>query len=228
MKKLSVVAMLLVLIMVFTGCSSNELNLYDSFQKTQEVTSMESDMAISFTIEGEGFSEEEQVDLQNVVNILNSTEMDIQQKMVRDKEKTAARALVDTKVNLGGMGMDIGVWVDVDMSGENPKLVEIIKMPPFVMASMPTGYNKEYIVYDFQKIMDENQENVNIDKLLKFGKEMQPKFTKLIKDSKTEFNPGFEIVKGKNKKIIDGKELTIYEVKLDDVAFKKLLRYTAN
>ena len=221
--------MILVLIMVFTGCSSNELKLYDSFQKTQEVTSMESDMAFSFTIGGEGFSEKEQADLQNVANMLNSTKMNIHQKMVRNKENTAARALADTKVNLGGISMDMGVWVDVDMSGENPKLVEIIKMPPFVMASMPAGYNnKEYIIYDFQKIMDGNQENININKLLKFSKEMQPKFTKLIKDSKTEFNPGFEIVKCNNKKVIDGKELTIYEVKLDDAAFKKLLRYTAN
>lgn len=229
MKKLSVIALILVLAMAFTGCSTSELSLYNAFKKTQNVTSMESDTAISFTLEGEGFSEEEQANLQEITSMLNSMKMDLHQKMVQNKEKTASRALVDAKVNLGGIGMDMTVWVDADMSGDKAKLVEIIKMPPILMNSLSTKDGpKEYIVYDFQEIMGENQEQINIDEFMKFSKEVQPKITKLIKDSEEKFNPGFEIAKYKDKKIIDEKELTIYEVKLDDAAFKNLIRYTVN
>ena len=60
MKKLSVIALFLVFIMLITGCSGNELKLYDAFMKSQDITSMESDTVINLSIEGENFPEEVQ------------------------------------------------------------------------------------------------------------------------------------------------------------------------
>ncbi|MCQ1529432.1 hypothetical protein [Lutispora saccharofermentans] len=229
MKKTSIIALVLVLAMVFAGCTSNELKLYNAVNKMQDVTSMESDISFSFTMTGEGFSEEEQKNLQQVTSMMNPLEINMHQKMVQNKEKTSARGAVDTNLSFSGMAMDMEVWVDTDMSGDKPKLIEIIKMPPLIMNSMyPEDNTKEYLVYDFYKMMGETQEQINVNEVFKFSKEMQSQIAKFIKDSQEKFNPGFEVAKYKEKRTVDGKELSIYEVKLDDAAFKNLVRYTVN
>lgn len=230
LKKLSIIALVLVIAMVFTGCSINELKLYNALKKTQDITSMESDTTYWFTMRGEGFTEEEQIKFEKIMNIVNHTNIKIHQKMVQNKEKTAARGLADMNIDFGGISMDTKVWVDTDFSGDEFKLIEIIKLPSLIMNFIPAKDNisKEYIVYDFQEIINASQGKVNTSEFMKFIKEIQPRISKIMEDSKEKFNPGFEVAKYKEKRIIDGKELTIYEVKLDDAAFKKLLGYTVN
>lgn len=229
MKKLPVLALILVLAMAFTGCTSNELKLYDAFNKLQGVTSMESDTAFNFTLEGEGFSEEEQMKLQKATIMLNPLKLNIHQKTVKNKEKAVVKTSEDMNMNFSGMSMDIKLWIDTDMSGDKLKLVEIMKMPPIIMNSMfPGDKSKEYIVYDFSDMMGKNEDKVNFGEVIKSAKDIQPQITESVKNYQFKFDPGFEIAKYKEKRIIDGKELAIYEVKLDDAAFKNLVRYAGN
>ena len=230
LKKLSIIALVLIIAMIFTGCSINELKLYDALKKTQDITSMESDTTYWFTMEGKGFTEEEQIKFEKIMNVLNHTNIKIHQKTIQNKEKTAARGLADMNIDFGGISMDMKVWVDTDFSGDEFKLIEIIKPPSLIMNFIPVKDNisKEYIVYDFQEIMSGSQGKMNTNELMEFTMGIQPRIAKIMEDSKEKFNPGFEVAKYKEKRIIDGKELTIYEVKLDDAAFKKLLRYTVN
>lgn len=229
MKKLSVIALFLVFIMLITGCSGNELKLYDAFMKSQDITSMESDTVINLSIEGENFPEEVQERLQSITSVLSPMEMYIHQKMMQDKEKTTSRALADVKVNYGGVAMDMSVWVDLDMSGDEFKLVEIIKMPPLIMYPISKGdTSKEYIVYDFEELIGNNKEENSLKEFMKFAKEMQPRLTKLARDSVKNLNLGFDVIKYKGKNTVDGKELDVFELKLDDAAFKELLKYTVN
>lgn len=229
MKKISVVALILALSIVFTGCTSNELKLYKAFNKSQDVTSMESDTVVNFTLEGEGFSAEDQQGIQEVTNMLKDSKITMHQRMIQNEEKTASRALVDTGLDFGGMNMDMQVWVDADMSSDAPKLLEIIKMPPVMMNSMsPEDEGKEYIVYDFEKLMNAGGEEVNFNELMKFSKDIQPKVTNFFKDYQENFDPEIEIVRYKGARTVDGKTLSIYELKLDDESFKELIRYTVN
>ena len=58
MKKLSIISMVLVLALSFTGCTRNdEVALYRAFQKTLDINSMESSTEMSFKIDGEGLDE---------------------------------------------------------------------------------------------------------------------------------------------------------------------------
>ena len=97
---------------------------------------MESDTVLNFTLKGEGFSAEDEQIVQQLVNTLNNSEISIKQKMKQNEEKTAAKAFADMNLNFGGMKMPMSVWVDTDMSGETPKLVEIIEMPQMLMTGM--------------------------------------------------------------------------------------------
>ncbi|QZY54513.1 hypothetical protein [Crassaminicella profunda] len=229
MKKMSIMALVVILVLSFTGCSNKEMKLYSAFEKAQEITSMESDTDITFTFNTTGFSQEEQNSMQMVQQMLKDSKISLHQKMLQNEEKTIAKAKVDADITFGGMMMNTQVWVDTDLSGKTPKLVEVIKLPPMVMAAAPEFQNKEYIVYNFNEMMDMNQnKEVDFNKLMNVSKELQPKLTKFLRDYAGQFNPRLEMVEYKGNKSVDGKNVSVYELRLDDRSFKKLVRYAAN
>lgn len=229
MKKISIIALVLVLVLSFTGCTNKEMKLYSAFDKAQEVTSMESDTDIAFTLNTIGFSQEDQNSMQMVQQMLKDSKIKLHQKMLQNEEKTIAKAKVDADVTFDGMTMNTQVWVDTDLSGKTPKIVEVIKLPPMAMAAAPEFQNKEYIVYNFNEMMDMNQsEDVDFSKLMNSSKELQPKLTKFLRDYMKQFNAKLDMVTYKGEQSVDGKNVAIYELKLDDSALKKLARYSTN
>lgn len=230
MKKASIAALILALSMIFTGCTVNEVRLYNAFMKSQDITSMESDTKITFTLDGEGFSQEDQQSMQEVAKMLKNSEVNIYQKMIQNEEKTAAKVQMNTDLNFDGMQqMDMKVWVDTDMSGDTPKMVEIIKMPQALMAGIsPEDQSKKYIVYDLVDMAASDQEEIDFNELMDFSKEMQPKIMDFMKDYHKNFDPGFKIASFKGTRDVNGKTLSIYEVKLNDESFKELIKYVVN
>jgi hypothetical protein len=229
MKKIAIIALALVLVLSFTGCTNKEMKLYSAFEKAQGITSMESDTDITFTLNATGFSQEDQDSIQMVQQMLKDSKINLHQKMMRNEEKTIAKAKVDADVTFGGMTMNTQVWVDTDLSGKTPQIIEVIKVPPMLMAGVPEFQNKEYIVYNFNEMMEMNKsKDVDFSKLMGVSKELQPKLTKFLRDYMKQFNAKLEMVTYKGKESIDGKNVAIYELKLDDSALKRLVRYSAN
>ncbi len=228
MKRVSVLALILALAISVTGCFGGESKLYNAFNKMQDVTSLQSDMEMGFTFETEGFSEEEQLMVDQVAAMINGAKITIKQKANYNKEKTIAQAQADMNMNVGGMGMDMNVWVDMDLSKDEPKMKEIIKMPQLLMGSISQDPAKQYIVYDFEKMMNVENQEVNFEELMKFVKEFQPKFIEFMKEIQKDYKPGIEIVKQKDSKVIDKQKLDIYELKIDDAALKDLVKYSVN
>ena len=229
MKKISIVALILAITIVFTGCTNNEVRLYNSFMKSQDITSMESDTNINFSLGSEGFSSEDQQGIEEIAKMLKGSEINTHQKMIQNKEKTKATVEMKTDLNFQDMKTDIGVWVDTDMSKDTPTMVEIIKMPSILMAEIsPEDSEKEYIVYDLVDMMSSDQEEIDFNELMQFSKDMQPKIMEFMKDYHKNFDPGFEIAKYKGKRTVNCRTLSIYEVKLDDSSFKELIRYVVN
>ena len=229
MKKTWILALVLALSMIFTGCTNDEVRLYNALMKSQDIISMESDTDITFNLDSEGFSEEGQQIIQEIASTLNNSEVNIYQKMIQNEEKTAAKVQMDTALNFDGMKMDMKAWVDTDMSGDTPKIVEVIKMPQILMKEIsPEDQQKEYIVYDIVDMATLDQEEIDFNDLMNFSKEMQPKIMKFMKDYHKNFDPGFKIASYKGKKTVKGRPLSIYEIKLDDESFKELIRYMIN
>ena len=229
MKKVSIVALILVLALTFTGCTSIEQKLYNGFVKNQEIASMESDTDITFTLEGSDFPDEQQVILQEAINTLNNSKITMHQKAISNEDKTIAKAYMDMNMTFGDMKMPMEAWVNVDASKDNYDMVEIIKMPSEIMAMIsPEAANKEYLVYDIGEMMGETSKEVDNSKLMEFSKNLQTKYADSFKDFVKDLDIGFKMAKYKGTRSVNGKSLYLYEVKLDDANFKKLIRNMVN
>ncbi|WP_406242757.1 hypothetical protein ACF3M2_02030 [Tissierella carlieri] len=229
MKKISVLALILALSISLTGCVGGELKLYNAFNKMQDVTSIESDMEMDFTFETEGFSEEEQLMLEQVSAMVNSSKITMNQKAQYNKEKTVGQAQVDMNMDFGGMVMPMNVWVDMDMSTDELKMKEIIKMPQMLMNSMvPNDPEKQYLVLDMGQMMKEESKELNFNELMKFSKEFQPKLAEFMKEIQKDFKPDLKIVEEKGSKIVNKEILNIYELKLNDATLKEFVKYAVN
>ncbi len=229
MKKFSMIALIVVLAMVFTGCTTSEKEFLKAYKKTMDINSMESEITFNLGLEGEGFSPEQQLAVDQMASVLSNFQINMIQKMTQNKDKTASKAFGQVEMNMGGMIVPMSVWVDVDMSSESPKLVEYIKMPQMIMGSIyPEKPALEYIVYDFSKLSGEEGQQFNFNKLMELSKEMQPKIMELIDNYMNNFDLNMELIKNKGKRDVNGETLSIYELKLDDAQFKELLTSTVN
>lgn len=228
MKKISILSLILALAIGLTGCFGGESTLYNAFNKMQDISSVESDMEIQLTLNTEGFAAEEQLVLQQVVAMVNTSKLKMHTKQIQNKDKTVAKSEINTNINLAGMGMDMGVWVDVDMSTDKMKMLEIIKMPQMLMSTIfPGDPAKEYMVYNIGEIIN-TEESIDFTELMKFSKEWQPKLTEFIKQVQKDFKPEFDMVKEKSDRVINGEKLKIYELQLNDATLKELVKYSVN
>ncbi|MDR7857576.1 hypothetical protein [Tissierella sp.] len=229
MKKISIIALILVIAMSLTACVNDEQKLFNAFSKMQDISSMDSSSEISFNLNAEGFPEDQQANIEQVMALINMSKLTLKQRMVQNEDKTVAKAKVDMNLNVQGLiNEDISIWVDTDMSGDSPEIFEVIKIPAMLMGFITPDPAKEYLVYDMSELMNSTSEEINFNELMEWSKELQPKMEEYFKDMVEKFKPGFEIVKEKEKRIVDGKNLTIYELTIDDAELKDLIRYTGN
>lgn len=229
MKKISVLALILALSISLTGCVGGELKLYNAFNKMQDVTSIESEMEMGFTFETEEFSEEDQIMLEQVSAMVNNSKITMNQKAKYNKGQTVGQAQVDMNMNFGGMVMPMNVWVDMDMSTDELKMKEIIKMPQMLMNSMvPNDPEKQYLVLDMGQMMKEESKELNFNELMKFSKEFQPKLAEFMKEIQKDFKPDIKMVEEKGSKVVNKEMLNIYELTLNDATLKELVKYAVN
>lgn len=228
-KRISVVAMLLVVGLVFTGCTNGELKLYNSFLKSQDIRAMESKTDLTFKLEGEGLSEETEKMLKEASTFLNTYKLTMNQKMERNEDGTVAKAQVDSEMDMGGIKTNLSVWLDVDVSKDIPKMKYIIKMPQMLMSMAGEEFaNKEYIEYDYNEVLGSQDMDINYKELMKWSKEMEPKMREFFAEYVKNFDTDVKMVKYKGQRSIDSEMLQIYELKLNDESFKKLMRKTIN
>lgn len=229
MKKVSILALVLAIALFFTGCTNGELKLYNAFLKSQDIMSMESNTNLSFKLEGEGLSEDNQVMLEEAIKVVNSSKITMNQKVKQNKDKTEVKAQVDMGIDMAGVKTDMQVWVDVDMSKDIPKIVEIIKMPQMLMSILgKENASKEYILYDINEVLDMKEGEINYKELMNWSKEMQPKVTDFLGNYAKSFDSNIKMVESKGKKTVNNEVVDVYELKLDDASFKNLIRYSVN
>lgn len=228
MKKVSVLALILALVLSLTACFGGEKELYDAINKTKDITVLESDTELKFAFSWEGFSTEDEMILQQVSNILNAAKLNIHQKAMTNEEKTTSLAEVDVDIALGITTLPIKVWLDADVSDDNFKLVEVIQLPPILGMFMPSLAKVQYLVYDFGEIMETAGEEANMGEIIKLNKELQPKLLEFVEKIEKELKPDIKMISKKGKVEIDGEKLTLYEIKLNDETLKELIKYTVD
>lgn len=229
--KLAWLVTLLTLLLVVTGCSQNQQVLFDAAMKMQDVTSLQQQTTMSFQLSGSGFDSEVQQQVNQAAAFMNNAKLDFKVKTNTNEEKTVVKSQVDMDLSLQGMNISIPVWVDSDLSGSNPKFVEIIKLPQIAASTLPPQYaGKEYMVMN-PLDMGASGPSMSLTKLAEFSQTMQSQQVDFLTSYAKRFNPDVKVVsKGtQSVKIGDSsKSAKVYEVNLTDKQLKELIRYTVN
>lgn len=229
MKKLTALLLILALTLGLTGCFGGELKLYEAMDKMQYVNSIQTETEMGFTFETEGFGEQEQELLNQVAAVLNNAKLKTNMKQTQNDDQTVAKAEMKTNIEAAGMNFDTNIWVDVDLSSEEPKLVEVFEMPEMLMSSiLPEGESKQYLVYDIGEMMETEGMELNFKELMDFSKDLQPELMDFFKTMYKDMKLDKDFLTQKDNKVIDGKNLEIFEIKLKDANLKELVRHSVN
>lgn len=243
MKSIKKIAALVLAICMFAGLLSGctytaeGKALYDAMVKAQSIKSCQSDMQFALRLDATGLSGQDQQTFNQIKAMLNGAKFTLNMKQTANADKTAIKAQADENVNFAGMAMNMGVWVDMDMTGSTPKLKEIVKLPAMLTAMDPSMAGKEYMVMDLGKILEGSGSNgqaqgADVAAVIKTAKEFQPKLEAFMSKYLLQYDPGFKFITDAGTKNITTPEGTVkahlYQVKLDDKAAKQLIRYTVN
>lgn len=222
---------LLAIMLVLTGCSQNQLVLFDASMKMQNVTSYQQQTTMTFELGSSDFDSETQKQIDTAAAFLNNAKLNLNVKTSTNEEKTVAKSQVDMNFSSPGMDLSMPVWVDSDLTGNTPKLLEIVKLPQIAASALPSQFaGKEYMVlnpYD----MNGAENNLNLTQLAELTKNMQSQQIDFLNSYAKRFNPQVKVIaKGsRNVQTGDGFKLAkIYEVKLNDKELKTLIKYTVN
>ncbi|WP_282432533.1 LysM peptidoglycan-binding domain-containing protein [Desulfitobacterium dichloroeliminans] len=225
MKKKQVLLVLLLSVMlVLTGCTSNQMEIFDASHKTQKATSMQQHLTVSLDLSGSGLQPDVQAQVDSIAAMLNESNLVLDMKTSGNEDKTAVQAEVDMKMAMPGLELNMPYWIDMDLSGDNPKLVEIFQLPTMAKASLPPEFmDKDYMVMNLTEIDSQELSTLDMKKLMDFSVNFQTKWNDFLVRYAEQFNPDLEIVKVPGN---DGSAQ--YTIKLDDQEFKNLLSYTVN
>ncbi|RCX15430.1 hypothetical protein DFR58_11310 [Anaerobacterium chartisolvens] len=226
----AVLAVAVFTLSMLVGCSSDEITVFDALNKMSDIKSMETDSVITFKMDVSGISEEEKALNGGIVTALNGSKLDISQKIIRNDKKTVAKQQAGMKMDFMGMQMNMGVWADVNLAGDKPKINQIISIPPILTMSMPEQFRgKQYMVMDFENMLSEtDMPSDYLKKLMNLGREFEPKLTMILKNYILNVKDAPKLITAKGKGAINDKEVSVYQLKLDDAAFKTLLGTTVN
>ncbi|WP_006718073.1 cell wall-binding repeat-containing protein [Desulfitobacterium metallireducens] len=223
-KKMVWITSILTLLFVLTGCTPNQQVLFDATMKMQKVNSVQEHTTMSFELSGSGFEPAVQQQIDSTAMLLNTAKLDLNVKTNGNEQKTVSQAQIDMNLDMQGLSLNVPLWVDMDLTGENPKLVEIIKVPAMATASFPSRFaNKEYMVMNPYDMKDSELSNLDPTKLMEFSKNFQTKGVEFLTSYAQRFNPNLDVV---NVPTNDGTQK--FSIKLNDAQLKEFLSYTVN
>lgn len=231
-KSLIWVALVITLLLVLTGCSPNQQEIFKAALKMQNVNSMQSQTTMTFQLEGTGFEPNAQQQIDKTAMFLNNAKLNLDVKMKGNEQKTAVKSQIDMKLAMQGMNLEMPLWVDSDLTGNTPKVTELIKLPQMAKATLPTQFaSKEYMVLNPNDMHNPALGNIDMTKLMDFSKNFQTTEINFLNSYSQRFNPSIEVMDNgiKNVQTSEGPKFArMYEVKLNDAQCKAFIRYTVN
>lgn len=231
-KRLTWAALVLTVLLVLPGCSQNQQVIFDAAMKMQDVHSLQQQTTMSFQLSGSDFEPSVQQQISTAAMFLNNAKLDINAKTSGNTEKTVVKAQVDMNLALQGMTINMPMWVDSDLTGDTPKITEIIRLPQIAQASLPPQFaSKEYMVMDPSEMTNSELSSMDMLKLTEFSRNFQATEVAFLTSYAERFKPEVNVQSGGTKTIQtnDGlKEAQIYKIKLNDAQFKDFIRYTVN
>lgn len=197
------------------------------------INSMESDSTIGINASVKDLPKEEQQQADKIIPIINNSKMTFDIKMNGNSNKTLSNVQEDINIQVAGMNIQTTAWVSLDMTGSQPKIKEIVKIPEAAAPYLPPKFaGKQYMVMDPISVNSKVMPGANnITGLMDFRKNFQPQFQSFMEKYLENWNPGFKFIDYKGLMRVNNKDgikyAQTYQLKLNDMTFKSLLNYTA-
>jgi hypothetical protein len=233
-KKTAVVILVISMLAgLLSGCTDTAGGkaLYDAFIKSQTIKSSQSDMNFTMEIDATGLNAEDQQKYDQIKAMLDGAAFSVNMKQEASEDNKAAKAEMNMDMFFGGVSMNMGAWVDMDIAGSDPKFIEIVKLPVMLAAAEPAMAGKEYLVMDMGEMMGSSEAgNTDYAEMTDAFKGLQDKAEAFLKSYLAQYNPGFKFLTDAGIKNIETPagdvKAHVYRITLDDKQAKKLLRYT--
>lgn len=229
LKKLTAIGMAMAMTMsFFTGCSTEGVTLANAFGK--KVTSEEFKTEISLRLTAENLSAKEKENTAKIIPMLNNSKLTMNGKINQTSDGKAGKLQADVAVQSGStVPINMSIWADTNLKDGNPTVKEIIKVPSMLEQQMN---GKQYLVLDTADMKKDSSTSMDFDKISKISEDMQQKVSTIVTKSILNIDPGFKLVTDKGSKSMmlpDGeKDVHVFQVKLDDKNFKKLVKSASN
>ncbi|MTK11782.1 MAG: cell wall-binding repeat-containing protein [Clostridiaceae bacterium] len=197
------------------------------------INSMESDNTIGVNASVKDLPKEGQDQADKIIPIINNSKMNFNIKMNGNGNKTLSDVQEDITIQVAGMNIQTTAWVSLDMTGSQPKMKEIIKIPEVAAQYLPPQFaGKQYMVMDPIEANSKLTPGANnLTGLMDFSKNFQPQFQSFMEKYLENWNPGFKFIDYKGLMRVNNKDgikyAQTYQLKLNDMTFKSLLNYTA-
>ncbi len=233
-RKISVLLVVAILAMSMVACTSDEIALIEAMSKSSQITSYEGNSKIQLSFKSKGFSEETQKVLDFISSYLDGFTLDMNQKYSSSDDRAIAKIAMDGNLDMQGLSVKYGCWTDMDLTGEEPRIVQIVELPPAIIQPILTFADigkKKYITIDYGALLNQEDMDITLDfkRIAEGSVELQEMLLDFIKSTAKDFEPGMVVVTKKGYTVTDkGENVTEYELKLSDDSVKKLLHALIN
>lgn len=225
-KKITGAALSLALFLTLPGCTPNQQAVFDAAMKMQKVNSVQEHTTMTFELSGSGFEPTVQKQVDTAAALLNSAKLDLNAKTNSNEGKTVVKSQVNMDLNAQGISINMPIWVNMDISGKDPKLTEIIKVPPVAAATLPSQFaKKEYMVMNPYNMNNVPMNNIDFTKFMEFNTAYQTKWIDFVTSYSQRFNPNLNVTK---VSVNGDNSVQKYTLKLNDAELKEFISYTVN
>lgn len=227
-KIFAVLTIMTIILSFLTGCDAGDkLELLDALEKTAEMQSWESRSQIRFTNVAFDTNIEAMLPLQLFIPLIDNLSLEAQQKVKQSTDKKRIRMQSDISIVSAGFSDRTTMWTDYDLGKQPPAAKQIIKLPASISASLPEDLaGKEYFVMDQKDLpAGEDISSQDYTEMLNDMKDFQSDLIQLLKDHALNKDPGFIVVRQLKDQVVNGEKMSLYQLKLDDKAFKTVMRY---
>lgn len=231
MKRLKILAFLMVLTFILPMTYSLRVSAvtWSPFQKNSKITSSEQKMKLKITGSAKGLTLEDSKTVRQIFKCLNASNIEIYTKMKQNSNSTKVDSYSKVNLNLAGISSSYNIWTKLDMNQKKPVFKEIVNLPPLFTSFVPGIEDKDYITIDCENIPDipdsTTPSAIDFSKLIK-----QTEKLNTLHLNNASFNPGFKLMNDKGVKVVytgnRREKVHVYEVKLNDAQFKRLISYS--
>lgn len=200
-----------------------------AFDKTNKVTSCESNIKVDLNMDGKNLTQEEMQSFAPIMQIINGIKIDGTSKFIGNGKNTKISAKSDLNLSFMNQIYKMSTWVDMNMEGKDPKMKYVITIPEALKAVSPELKGKDYLVYDSEKLTEELAQNVDYEKMMKSSMKLGNKFQAVLVDFLRAADAKFNLVTRKGRQTVtigNAKEnVELYEIRLDNEKLTEVIKF---